>query len=73
MSASQGGVAISGARRTHPGTPFLFAESFPAGRGSLPLEYIPVAEPVDDECPFILTTGRLLEHWHGGTMTRHSH
>ncbi len=58
---------------THPGTPFLFAESFPAGRGKFfPLEYIPVAEPVDDEYPFILTTGRLLEHWHGGTMTRHS-
>ena len=26
-----------------------------------------------DEYPFILTTGRVLEHWHGGTMTRHSH
>jgi predicted molibdopterin-dependent oxidoreductase YjgC len=29
-------------------------------------------EQVDDEYPFILTTGRVLEHWHGGTMTRHS-
>ena len=29
-------------------------------------------EEPDDEYPFILTTGRLLEHWHGGTMTRHS-
>jgi len=57
----------------HPGTPFLFAESFPRGRGKFtPLNYIPVVEPVDDEYPFILTTGRLLEHWHGGTMTRHS-
>ena len=26
----------------------------------------------DEEYPFILTTGRLLEHWHGGTLTRHS-
>jgi predicted molibdopterin-dependent oxidoreductase YjgC len=26
----------------------------------------------DDEYPFILSTGRVLEHWHGGTMTRHS-
>jgi len=57
----------------HPGTPYLFAETFPSGRGKFfPLEYIPVAEPPDDEYPFILTTGRLLEHWHGGTMTRQS-
>lgn len=58
---------------THPGTPFLFSDSFPSGRGRFfPLDYVPVAEPPDDEFPFILTTGRLLEHWHGGTMTRHS-
>jgi len=58
----------------HPGTPFLFADSFPSGRGRFfPAKYIPVAEPPDDEYPFILTTGRLLEHWHGGSMTRHSH
>jgi len=58
---------------THPGTPYLFAESFPAGRGRFfPLEYVPVAEEPDEEFPFVLTTGRLLEHWHGGTMTRHS-
>jgi len=58
---------------THPGTPFLFADSFPSGRGRFfPLEYIPVAEEPDDEYPFILTTGRLLEHWHGGTLTRNS-
>jgi formate dehydrogenase alpha subunit len=57
----------------HPGTPFLFADDFPSGRGRFfPLEYVPVAEPPDDEYPFILTTGRLLEHWHGGTMTRES-
>jgi formate dehydrogenase alpha subunit len=57
----------------HPGTPFLFAESFPSGRGRFfPVEHVPVAEPTDDEYPFILTTGRLLEHWHGGSMTRQS-
>jgi formate dehydrogenase alpha subunit len=59
--------------RDHPGTPYLFAESFPRGRGKFtPLDYVPVVEPVDDEYPFILTTGRVLEHWHGGTMTRNS-
>ncbi len=57
----------------HPGTPTLFKETFPSGRGRfIPLDYVPVMEQADDEYPFILTTGRLLEHWHGGTMTRHS-
>ncbi len=57
----------------HPGTPTLFKESFPRGRGKFhSLDYVPVMEEVDDEYPFILTTGRVLEHWHGGTMTRHS-
>jgi len=59
--------------KEHPGTPYLFADSFPRGRGKFtPLDYVPAVEQPDDEYPFILTTGRLLEHWHGGTMTRHS-
>jgi formate dehydrogenase alpha subunit len=58
---------------SHPGTPYLFAETFPSGKGKFhPLEYVPAVEMPDDEFPFILTTGRLLEHWHGGTLTRHS-
>jgi formate dehydrogenase alpha subunit len=57
----------------HPGTPFLFGETFPRGRGKFfDLEYVPSVEMPDEEYPFILTTGRLLEHWHGGTLTRHS-
>jgi formate dehydrogenase alpha subunit len=57
----------------HPGTPTLFKESFTRGRGKfIPLDFVPVREQPDDEYPFILTTGRLLEHWHGGTMTRNS-
>ena len=57
----------------HPGTPTLFTEDFPSGRGKfIPLDYVPIMEEADDEYPFILTTGRLLEHWHGGTMTRNS-
>jgi formate dehydrogenase alpha subunit len=59
--------------QNHPGTPFLFGESFPRGRGKFhSLEFVPAVEQPDDEYPFILTTGRVLEHWHGGTMTRHS-
>jgi predicted molibdopterin-dependent oxidoreductase YjgC len=58
---------------SHPGTPTLFTETFPRGKGKFtPLDYVPVMESPDDEYPFILTTGRVLEHWHGGSMTRHS-
>lgn len=58
---------------THPGTPYLFADRFPRGRGKFhPLQYKPSAELPDQEYPFILTTGRVLEHWHGGSLTRHS-
>ncbi|MBM4262828.1 MAG: formate dehydrogenase subunit alpha [Deltaproteobacteria bacterium] len=57
----------------HPGTPYLFTDTFPRGRGKFhPLEYVPAVEMPDEEYPFILTTGRVLEHWHGGTLTRHS-
>jgi predicted molibdopterin-dependent oxidoreductase YjgC len=57
----------------HPGTPTLFTESFPSGKGSLtPLTYNPSAELPDKEYPFVLSTGRVLYHWHGGTMTRRS-
>jgi predicted molibdopterin-dependent oxidoreductase YjgC len=67
------GIQYPATDLSHPGTPTLFLETFPRGRGKFtPLEYIPSMEPVDDEYPFILTTGRVLEHWHGGTMTRHS-
>jgi formate dehydrogenase alpha subunit len=58
---------------SHSGTPYLFAESFPRGRGKFyDIDYVPSVEMPDEEYPFILTTGRLLEHWHGGTLTRHS-
>jgi len=56
----------------HPGTRFLYAESFPRGRGRFvpALETAPAAELPDREYPFVLNTGRLLYHWHGGTLTR---
>lgn len=57
----------------HPGTPYLFEETFPRGRGKFfPLVYQPSVEQADAEYPFALTTGRVLYHWHGGTLTRHS-
>jgi predicted molibdopterin-dependent oxidoreductase YjgC len=59
--------------KDHPGTPFLFADAFPRGRGKFfPLVYQPSAEEADEEFPYVMTTGRVLYHWHGGTLTRHS-
>jgi formate dehydrogenase alpha subunit len=57
----------------HPGTPYLFTDTFPRGKGVLtPLKFTPGMEEPDDEYPFVLSTGRVLYHWHGGTMTRRS-
>jgi predicted molibdopterin-dependent oxidoreductase YjgC len=57
----------------HPGTPYLFSKTFPSGKGQLtPLDFRSSQELPDDEYPFILSTGRVLYHWHGGTMTRRS-
>ncbi len=59
--------------RDHPGTPYLFEKEFPRGKAKFhALVYEPSKEQPDDEYPFILTTGRVLYHWHGGTQTRHS-
>ena len=59
-----------------PGEPVIFkGGSFPTedGRGRfIAADYIEAAELPDDDYPFIFMTGRQLEHWHTGTMTRHS-
>ncbi|QEN06614.1 formate dehydrogenase subunit alpha [Oceanispirochaeta crateris] len=57
----------------HPGTPFLHKEQFSRGKGLFhPVDYIPPAERPDKEYPFVLSTGRLLYHYHTATMTRRS-
>jgi formate dehydrogenase alpha subunit len=67
----EGGVHWPCPALDHPGTPYLFEESFPRGRGKFwPVEYGTASELPDDAYPFILSTGRVLYHWHGGTMTR---
>ncbi len=69
----EGGVHWPCPTPDHPGSPYLFADTFPRGRGQfVPLSYRPSAELPDDEYPFILSTGRVLYHWHGGTLTRRS-
>ncbi len=55
----------------HPGTKYLHHRRFSKGLGKFsPVEYTPPAEIVDDEYPFILTTGRILFHFHTGSMSR---
>jgi formate dehydrogenase major subunit len=55
----------------HPGTRFLHKDRFSRGRGLFhAIEYIPAAEQTDKEFPLILSTGRVLYHYHTGTMTR---
>jgi formate dehydrogenase alpha subunit len=57
----------------HPGTPYLHKERFASGKGRfMPDEYLPPAELPDDDYPLLLTTGRVLFHYHTGTMTRRS-
>jgi formate dehydrogenase alpha subunit len=57
----------------HPGTPFLHKGKFSRGLGKFhAIQFQEAAELPDEEYPFILTTGRLMFHWHTGTMTRRS-
>ena len=54
----------------HPGTPILHREQFTIGKGVFnAIDYAPPAETVDRDFPLYLTTGRVLYHYHTGTMT----
>jgi len=56
-----------------PGNDIIFVESFPTKSGRariVPADVTAPAEQPDGEYPFVLTTGRMLEHWHTGSMTR---
>jgi len=57
----------------HPGTPILHVGKFSRGLGRFhAVEWQPAAETPDAEYPLVLTTGRVLYHWHGGAMTHRS-
>jgi len=56
-----------------PGQPVVFVDKFPTATGRaklVPADIIPAAEQPDREFPFVLITGRQLEHWHTGAITR---
>jgi formate dehydrogenase alpha subunit len=55
----------------HPGTPILHTEKFVRGKGAfIPAEHKPPVEMPDQQFPLVLTTGRVLQQYHTGTMTR---
>jgi formate dehydrogenase alpha subunit len=57
----------------HPGTPVLHVGRFGRGLGNLQaVDWKPPAEEPDEEYPFVFTTGRVLYHYHTGSMTRRS-
>ena len=57
--------------KDHPGTPYLHRGRFSRGAGKFhPVGFLYQKERPDEEYPLILTTGRMLQHWHTGTMTR---
>jgi len=58
------------------GTVVMFTENFKTNDGLahlVPAEWLPARELPDEHYPFVLNTGRMLEHWHTGSMTRRSY
>src|SRR5450432_409013 len=56
-----------------PGQSIVFVDDFPTADGRVrlvPADILPADERPDAEYPFVLITGRQLEHWHTGSMTR---
>ncbi|MBU1837576.1 MAG: formate dehydrogenase subunit alpha, partial [Alphaproteobacteria bacterium] len=69
----RGAVTYPSLSPTDPGQPIMFANGFPrdGGRAKFtPANVIAPAEEPDADYPMVLTTGRQLEHWHTGSMTR---
>ena len=86
MAAAIGGISWSRLQRASsvtypclseddPGEPIVFHDHFPTPDGRVklvPVDIIPANERPDADYPFVLITGRQLEHWHTGSMTRRS-
>ena len=59
--------------RDDPGTKYLHKGQFSRGLGKFsPISYREAIELPDKTYPFVLSTGRMLYHWHGGVLSRHS-
>jgi formate dehydrogenase alpha subunit len=69
----EGGVHWPCPSFDHPGTPFLFADEFPRGKGKFwEVQFGTNSELPDADYPYNLSTGRVLYHWSGSTMTGRS-
>ncbi len=69
----EGSVTYPTIDKKTPGQEIIFSDGFPTktGKGKLvPVSITPPDEKLDKNYPLVLTTGRLLEHWHTGAMTR---
>jgi formate dehydrogenase major subunit len=70
---AEGGIQWPCPTLDHPGTPNLYTENFPRPNGLARLtpvrQGVAAMELPDDEYPLVLNTGRVLYHWHGGTIT----
>ena len=69
----EGAVSYPCRHENDPGERVVFTEQFPTATGRarfVPADIIPADERPDAEYPFVLITGRQLEHWHTGSMTR---
>ena len=69
----EGGIQWPCPSPDHPGTRFLYEKDFPRGDRAkfVPFEQGPQADEMPSKkFPLILNTGRILYHWHGGTITR---
>ena len=68
-------VTYPSLHETDPGQAIVFGDGFPRAEGRArftPAAVIPPDEAPDADFPMIMTTGRQLEHWHTGSMTRRS-
>jgi formate dehydrogenase major subunit len=73
--AAEGAVTYPAPSPDRPGQDIVFAARFPTPSGRAHLAPAALSDPAeipDADFPFVLTTGRQLEHWHTGTMTRHA-
>ena len=70
---AEGSVTYPCLEEGDPGDEVIFVDAFPTADGRarlVPAEFTRANEIPDAEYPFVLITGRLLEHWHTGSMTR---
>ncbi|MGB8276218.1 MAG: molybdopterin dinucleotide binding domain-containing protein, partial [Alphaproteobacteria bacterium] len=69
----EGSVTYPVGSEDEPGEEVIFGDGFPTKSGRakfVPTKLLPPDEVPDADFPMVLTTGRLLEHWHTGSMTR---